>query len=133
VVSFGGAQAVGRLWQRIKPRFQPATNTLDDAATAFHHTTDEFAELIGREGLRPGSYVTPDELSPLQAHIELALNPAGGARNAVLEVDLAGLSAAGFEVPAPTRVTSAFGMPGGGYEIQFPYAIPSEFIKVIQP
>jgi len=24
-------------------------------------------------------------------------------------------------------------MPGGGYEMQFPYAIPPEFIKVVTP
>ena len=57
---------------------------------------------------------------------------AGGARNAVLEIDLAGLRSAGYEIPEVTRVTSAFNMPGGGYEMQFPYEIPPEFIKVIQ-
>ncbi len=82
-------------------------------------------------GLRPGSYATPVEgLSPLQAHIDLALNPAGGARNSVLTVDLAGLRAAGYEIPQVTRVTGAFNMPGGGFEMQFPYAIPSEFLSV---
>ena len=53
-----------------------ATNT---AGSAFHHTTDQAVESIMRSGLRPGSYATPTQgLSPLQAHIELALNPAGG-------------------------------------------------------
>lgn len=87
-----------------------------------------------RTGLRPGSYATPTgDLSPLQAHIELALNPVGGPRNAVLQVDLAGLRAAGYEIPSVTRVTSAFGMPGGGFEMRFPYEVPPEFLKVVQP
>jgi hypothetical protein len=83
------------------------------------------------EGLRSGSYATPRVLSPLQAKIELAL-PGNLPRNAVLEVDLAGLRGAGYEIPNVTRVTSKAGLPGGGYEMQFPYAIPPEFLKVIQ-
>jgi RHS repeat-associated protein len=99
---------------------------------AFHHTTSEFADQIAKSGLRPGSYATPTGgLSPLQAHIELALNPVGGARNAVLQVDIAGLRAAGYEIPQATRVTGQFGMAGGGWEIKFPYAVPKEFLKVI--
>jgi hypothetical protein len=47
--------------------------------------------------------------------------------------DLAGLRAAGYEIPSVTRVTSQFGMAGGGYEMQFGYAIPSEFISVVLP
>ena len=111
-----------------------ATNSADDVAgSAFHHTGSQWVDSIASDGLRAGSYATPVEgLSPMQAHIELALNPAGGARNAVLEIDLAGLRSAGYEIPEVTRVTSAFNMPGGGYEMQFPYEIPPEFIKVIQ-
>ena len=102
--------------------------------SAFHHTTSGAVDSIMETGLRPGAYATPTEgLSPLQAHIELALNPAGGARNALLQVDLAGLRAAGYEIPGITRVTGAFGMAGGGYEMQFLYAVPSEFLKVIWP
>ncbi len=43
--------------------------------------------------------------------------------------------------PLDTRVTSTlrpdgtrtrvYSMPGGGYEMQFPYAIPAEYIKVV--
>lgn len=83
-------------------------------------------------GLRRGSYATPTPgLSPLQAHIELALNPASGARNALLQIDVAGLRSAGYTIPRVTRVTGAFGMAGGGWEMKFPYEIPSEFLKVI--
>jgi RHS repeat-associated protein len=99
----------------------------------YHHTTPQAVDSIVANGLRPGSYVTPTPgLSPLQAHIELALNPAGGARNSVLQIDLAGLRAAGYRIPTTTRVTGAHGMPGGGYEIHFPYEIPPEFIKVMR-
>jgi hypothetical protein len=45
-------------------------------------------------------------------------------------VDLAGLRAAGYEIPEVTRVIGAFNMPGGGYEMRFPYAIPPEFLSV---
>ena len=38
---------------------------------------------------------------------------------------------ASFEVPPVTRVSSAFGMPGGGYEMYFPYEIPPEFLKQV--
>ena len=86
-----------------------------------------------RTGLRPGSYATPTgELSPLQAHIEQALNPAGGARNAVLDIDLAGLRSAGYEISGVTRVTGAYGVPGGGWEMRFPYEIAPEFLQVVQ-
>jgi len=111
-----------------------ATNSADDVAgSAFHHTTSQAVDSISSSGLNAGGYATPvSGLSPLQAHIELALNPANGARNAVLEIDLAGLRSAGYEIPQVTRVTGAYNMPGGGYEMQFPYKVPPEFIKVIQ-
>lgn len=117
------------------PSETPINEPLPPAGdVAFHHTVDQAIDSIMRTGLRPGSYATPTAgLSPLQAHIELALNPAGGPRNAVLQIDLAGLRAAGYEIPEVTRVTGAFGMAGGGYEIRFPYEIPPEFLKVIYP
>jgi RNA:NAD 2'-phosphotransferase (TPT1/KptA family) len=100
-------------------------------ATAFHHTTTTAVESIMRQGLRSGSYVTRTRgLRPLQAHIELALNPAGGARNAVLDVDLAGLRRAGYEIPRVRRVSGRYKMAGGGYEMQFPYEIPPEYLSV---
>lgn len=50
-----------------------------------------------------------------------------------MRVDLAGLRQAGYEIPAVTRVGRAYGMPGGGFEMQFPYRIPPEFITVVRP
>jgi hypothetical protein len=128
------AVLVANLLTVSAPELAVATEAEPGLASAFHHTTSQAVDAISREGLFPGSYATPTEgLSPLQAHIELALNPAGGARNAILEIDLAGLRSAGYEIPEISRVTGAYGMAGGGYEMQFPYAVPPEFIKVIQP
>jgi len=106
----------------------------------FHYTSSEFVDSISANGLRPGSYATPNgSLSPLQAQIDLALPPNTGLRDAVLRVDVAGLREAGYEIPSITQVTGTvtgpggriYTMPGGGYEMQFPYAIPPEFIKVV--
>jgi hypothetical protein len=52
-------------------------------------------------------------------------------RDAVIRIDLQGLRNAGYEIPQITQVAPAFGMPGGGTEIQFPYTIPPEYITVI--
>ena len=106
----------------------------------FHYTSGEFVDSISANGLRPGSYATPNgSLSPLQAQIDLALPPNTGLRDAVMRVDVAGLREAGYEIPSITQVTGTvtgpggriYTMPGGGYEMQFPYAIPPEFIKVV--
>ena len=87
-----GSNQISVWWPRS---FVAPTSAADDVGSAFHHTADEFVDSIMDTGLRPGSYATPVEgLSPLQAHIDLALNQAGGARNSVLTVDLAGLRAA---------------------------------------
>jgi RHS repeat-associated protein len=137
-----GARQIGEgfgqlatLGTRLLPEVASIARTAgDDLGRAFHHTFDDVVDSIRGTGLRPGSYATPtDGLSPLQAHIELALDPSRGARNSVLEIDVQGLRAAGYEIPAVNRVSGRFGMAGGGYEMQFPYAVPPEFIRVIQP
>jgi len=58
---------------------------------------------------------------------------------AKIRVDVAGLRKAGYEIPEITRVSGTvtsegrvYMMPGGGYEMQFPYAIPPEFLKVVE-
>jgi len=103
------------------------------SSVAFHHTADKFIKSIARFGLRPGSYATPTKgLTALQAKIELAL-PGNLPRNAILEINLRGLRKAGYRIPDVSRVSAYKGLPGGGYEMQFPYAIPPQFIKVIQP
>lgn len=35
-------------------------------------------------------------------------------------------------MPAVTRVAARYGMPGGGYEMQFPYEIPAEYLSVVR-
>lgn len=129
---------------RVAPRPTIPRNVTNATVGAtdevFHYTSREFVESIRANGLRPGSYATPDgRLSPLQAHIELALPPNTGLRDAVIRIDVAGLRQAGYAIPDVTRVSSVvrgasgrvYSMPGGGYELQFPYAIPPEFIKVM--
>lgn len=49
----------------------------------------------------------------------------------MLRVDLAGLRKAGYEIPRVTRVGRSFNMPGGGYELRFPYEVPPEYISVV--
>ncbi len=120
----------------------PSVVATEAADEVFHYTRGEFVESISSKGLLPGSYATPNgSLSPLQAQIDLALPPNTGLRDAVLRVDVAGLRQAGYEIPSITRVSGTvtgpggrgYTMPGGGYEMQFPYAIPPEFIKVVTP
>lgn len=101
------------------------------AGEAFHYTFEKFLSSIERNGLRQGSYATTTgELSPLQAQLDLALSPNRGLPNALLRIDLAGLRAAGYEIPEVTTVGRSFNMPGGS-EMQFPYPIPPEFISVV--
>jgi hypothetical protein len=105
---------------------------LGGADTAYHYTFREFAELIKKKGLKPGTYATPEGgLSPLQAQIDLALSPNQGLRDALVRVDLAGLRRAGLQIPKITRVGRKFNMPGGGLEMRFPYRIPPKYIEVI--
>jgi RHS repeat-associated protein len=100
---------------------------------AFHYTRPGNAAAIAEDGLRTGSYATPNGgLSGVQAQIDLALPPNRGLSSSVIRVDLDGLRAAGYEVPEPTLVGRSYGSPGGGYEMQFPYVIPPEFLKVIR-
>jgi RHS repeat-associated protein len=101
---------------------------------AFHYTFRRFAGSIQRQGLRGGSYATPNgSLSPLQAQIDLALPANRGLPDTLIRIDLSGLRNAGFQVPRATRVPSNFRMPGGGEEMYFSYPVPSKFLEVIEP
>lgn len=101
---------------------------------AFHYTRAQNVASIESKGLLPGSYATPNGgLSPLQAQIDLALPPNRGLPGSMIRIDLDGLRAAGYDIPGVSRVGRSFNMPGGGFEMQFPYAIPPEFLKVITP
>lgn len=100
---------------------------------AFHFTRNDIVRLIQKGGLYDGSYATTTRsLSPLQAQIDLALPPWRELPGAILRIDLEAMRARGYVIPKPTPVTRSFGMPGGGYEIHFPYPIPPEYITVIK-
>jgi hypothetical protein len=89
--------------------------------------------------MRPGNCATPNgELSPLQAQLDLSLAPSCALPDAMVRIDVAGLREAGYEIPEVSRVSNAvtdgwgrvYTMPSGGYEMQFPYAILSEFLSL---
>lgn len=72
---------------------KPVTRGADDA---FHYTRGGVVDLIEKNGLRPGSYLTKNgDLSPLQAQLDLALPPNRGLSDALVRVDLAGMRKAG--------------------------------------
>ena len=99
---------------------------------AFHYTFGKSAPSILKDGLRPGSFATTNgNLSPVQATIDLALPPNRGLPDTLLKIDVDGMRTAGFEIPDVTQAGRMFGMPGGGAEMQFPYAVPSEFISAV--
>ncbi len=114
--------------------------THSDPSSAYHYTSSKWRDSIMEDGLRRGTYATPiGDLSPLQAQLELALPPTRDAPNMKIRIDLDGLRQAGYEIPAPKRVSGTvptgdgrvYQMPGGGYEIQFPYEIPPEYLEII--
>ena len=56
-----------------------------------------------------------------------------------IRIDLNAMRKAGYEIPIPKRVSNVvtdpvtgrvYTMPGGGYEMQFPYDIPSQYVEV---
>lgn len=112
------------------PRYAPKAGR--GADEAFHYTSREAIQSIEKNGLRRGSYAAPrGDLSPLQAQIDLALPPNRGLRDSVVRVDLAGFRKSGYEVPDFSQVGRKFNMPGGGQEVQFPYSVPPDFLKVV--
>jgi RHS repeat-associated protein len=102
--------------------------------SAFHYTFRRFLTSIRTNGLRPGSYATTNgRLSPLQAQIDLALPPTRGLTETMIRIDVAGMRRAGYEIPELLRIPRSTAMPGGGFEMQFPYSVPPEFITVFGP
>lgn len=100
---------------------------------AFHYTFSRFLPDIEEFGLRPGTYATTDgTLSPLQAQIDLALQPNIGVRDTLISIDLTALQDAGYHLPEITQVPVGYGMPGGGTQMQFPYRIPPTFLTVVR-
>ncbi|RKY24584.1 MAG: hypothetical protein DRP83_07450 [Planctomycetota bacterium] len=132
--ALGLARLSGVKWTRTPKRI---AEQLDNA---YHYTSSQWAKSINSRGLRPGSYATPsDKLTGLQAKLELSLNPMRPAPNMRIRINLGAMRNAGYKIPSPTRVSNivkdpitgrAYTMPGGGYEMQFPYKIPSKYLEV---
>jgi hypothetical protein len=119
--------------ERKAQRVEEGAKAAKIAKGAYHYTFSESITSIEKKGLRAGSYATPNgKLSPLQAQIDLALEPNKGLRGALLHIDLAGLRKAGYTIPKAVQVGRKYNMPGGGLEMQFSYRIPPKYIKVIR-
>ena len=69
----------------------------------------------------------------MQVQIDLALAPNYGLRDVRIRIDLDGLRRDGYKIPPITPVGRHYGMPGGGYEMEFPHPIPPKYITVIRP
>ena len=126
---------------RIAKKIKEIRSTSASVDSAYHYNYVRVAESIRQDGLLEGSYATPDgDLGPLQALLQLSLPPNRRLPEMVVEIDLAGLREAGYEIPEAKRVSNvvkgrdgrAYSMPGGGYEMKFSYKIPPEFVKSIR-
>jgi hypothetical protein len=101
---------------------------------AFHYTDRRNLKRIMAEGLRKESYATLiGTLSPLQAFLDLALDPERNPPDAVIRIDLVEMTLAGFELPPVVSVARKFNLPGGGFEMMFPYEIEPQFLSVVKP
>lgn len=135
-IAFQGATNYLLRAPAVSPTAAAAAGVGDDA---YHYTFREYTGSMARGGLWEDTFATPTSgLAPLQAQIELALPPNSGLRNAVIHIDLGAMRAAGYEIPPITRVASSvsaggrvYSMPGGGFEMQFPYRIPAKYLKVV--
>ena len=101
----------------------------------FHYTSAD-PDSIMSQGLKIGGsgeiYATPfGDLSPIQAQLENALNPAKGLPIHTIEIDVAKCQSLGIGISGPQRVTGMVnGMPGGGVEYTFNQSIPSSALTV---
>ena len=71
-------------------------------------------------------------MSPLQAQIDLALPPNRGLPGHLVEISVPTLKNMGIDVPSGQQVGRMFNMPGGGTEVVFDHALPSEAIKILR-
>lgn len=106
--------------------------TASTVSKAYHYTTNEAAELISGTGLKP-SFLTPrGDLSPIQAHLDLALDPTKGPRNALFEIDVSGAKEAGVHFSPTQQISRSHNMPGGEMEFQNLDRINKEFLRRIR-
>lgn len=100
----------------------------------YRYTSDPPEEVL-LHGFIPGRsgivYTTPmGDLTPLQAQIDLALQPNRGLRKYVYEIDVSTLERMGVEVPEPTLVGRKYNMPGGALEVLFREELPAAAIRL---
>ncbi len=118
-----------------------AGNTIkasEKLSEAYHYTAAKWGDVIKADGLRTGSYATPTgDLSSIGAKLELSLVPTRAAPEIRISIDLNAMRKDGLAVPTPTRVSNVvtdpatgriYTMPGGGWEMKFPYPIPPKYI-----
>lgn len=106
-------------------------------AEKLYHYTSASPESILKNGLQPGAsgkvFTTPTgNLSPMQAQIDLALPPNRGLPQHLIEIDVQTLKNMEINIPQGQQATKMFNMPGGGTEVVFPHAIPSEALRYIR-
>jgi hypothetical protein len=115
-------------WRQPSPTASSATYDEPDEGLAGNNAPD-----IERDGLRKDQYATGSAtLRPMQSQIDLALSPNRDLRDAIFAIDLAAMRRDGLEIPLMMRTTRYNAMPGGEYEMQFPYDIPSKYLRRIR-
>jgi hypothetical protein len=121
-----GAKFVADLRQKI-------SNAEAAMKEVYHYASSDDAADIEREGLKRNPYATGSAtLRPMQSQIDLALAPNWDLRDAVFVIDLAAMRRDGLEIPLMMRTTRYNAMPGGEYEMKFPYDIPSKYLRRIR-
>ncbi len=108
----------------------------DSFGKLYHYTSAAPGEVLAR-GLLPGAsgkvFLTPNPtLSPLQAHLGLALPPNRGLPQHLLEIDVATLRELGVEVSQLRRVGRRFNLPGGELEATVSGAIPAAALRPVR-
>ena len=104
-------------------------------AKLYHYTSADPASIMS-QGLKIGEsgkiYASPfGNLSPIQAQLENAMNPARGLPMHTIEIDVAKCQSLGINISGPNRVTGMVnGMPGGGIEYMFNKSIPPSALTV---
>jgi hypothetical protein len=143
---YTGGVAIYNLYQYYEAYCAPIMYNGGNAANAsaeigntsdLYHYTSADPNSIMNAGLRAdgnGSvFTTPNgTMSPLQAQIDLALKPNRGLPEHLFKIDTGYLMQNGYQIPDPQLIGRGNGMPGGGYEVIFPHAIPPGALEMIR-
>lgn len=103
----------------------------------FYHYTNVPLDAVLARGLRPGKsgkvFLTPNaSLTPLQAHLGLALPPNRGLPQHLLEIDVKTLRDLGIEISELRQVGRRFNLPGGELESTVSGSIPPAAIRPVR-